>query len=214
MATREPPIFFKETKLNLESSSPAFVVDVNLPSIVNPPKNRRQVNGSTRRNIDNDTLRTPNCATASAIYHRKHNHYPRSFLWRVLEDNSVLSLRTIDVCKPDKVSDTNLIINFHFPHAIRPSCVALSDPLDHDALDIFVLDEAGQLYTLFLRPDSFRKRSFVEGGLGDACKIVTLNAFHKFKTPYRLIAVDSDRLMVTLTDGGHIRLDRNKSHTG
>ncbi|KAI3331842.1 nucleoporin Nup120/160-domain-containing protein [Xylariaceae sp. AK1471] len=213
MATRDPPTFFKETKLSFEPSSPAFVVDVNLPSIINPPKNRRHANGSARRNVDNNTLRTQNCATASAIYHRRHYHYPRSFLWRVLEDNTILSLQTVDVCKSEKASDTNLIINFSFPHAIRPACVALSDPPDHDALNVFVLDEAGQLYTLFLRPDSFRKRSFVEGGLGDACKIITLNAFHKFKTPYRLIAVNSDRLMVTLTDGGHIRLDRNKSHT-
>lgn len=213
MATREPPSLFKETKLNFEPSSPAFIVDINLPSIVNPPRNRR-LNGSARKSIDSNTIRTHNCATASAVYHRKHSQYPRSFLWRVLDDNSILSLRTVDVCKPEKASDTNLILNFHFPHAIRPTCIALSDPPDHDALNIFVLDEVGQLYTLLLRPDSFRKRSFVETGLGDACKIINPNALNKFKTPYRLLAVNSDQLIVSLTDGGHIRLDKNKTQTG
>ncbi|KAJ2987504.1 hypothetical protein NUW58_g4468 [Xylaria curta] len=214
MAIREPPTFFKETKLNFEPSSSTFVVDVALPTIANSSKNRRQTNGQARSNIDDNALRARNCATASAIYHRKHHPYPRSFLWRVLEDNSVLSLRTVDICKPERASDANLILNFHFPHTIRPSCVALSDPLDHDALAVFVLDEAGQLYTLFLRPDSFRRRSFVESGLADSCKIFAVNAFQSFKSPYRLLAVNTDQLIVTLTDGGHIRLDKNKLHTG
>ncbi|KAI0489542.1 nucleoporin Nup120/160-domain-containing protein [Xylaria cf. heliscus] len=213
MATREPPTFFKEARLNFEPSSSTFVVDVQLPSLANSSKNWRQANGSARSNGDDSALRAQGCATASAIYHRRHHHYPRSFLWRVLEDNSLLSVRTVDVCKPDRASDANLILNFHFPHAIRPACVALSDPPDHDALAVYVLDEAGQLYSLFLRPDSFRKRSFVEAGLGDTCKIFNVNALQSFKTPYRLIAVNIDQLIVTLTDGGHIRLDKSKPHT-
>ncbi|KAI1744355.1 nucleoporin Nup120/160-domain-containing protein [Xylaria scruposa] len=213
MASREPPILFKETRLNFEPSSSAFVVDVQLPSIANSSRNRRQANGSARSNGDGGALRAQGCATASAIYHRKHHQYPRSFLWRVLEDNSILNLRAVDVCKPDKTSDANLILNFHFPHAIRPTCVALSDSSDHDALAVYVLDEAGQLYSLFLRPDSFRKRSFVEAGLGDTCKIFNVNALQSFKTPYRLTAVNPDQLIVTLTDGGHIRLEKSKPST-
>lgn len=212
MDSSEPRIFFKETRLNFEPSSPTLVVDVQLVS--ESSKNKRQNNGSTRSNADNSTLRAQNCATTSAIYHRKHHQYPKSFLWRVLDDNNCLSLRTVDVCKPEKTPDTNLILNFHFPHAIRPACIALSDPPDHDAIAVFILDEVGQLFTLFLRPDSFRKRSFVEGGLGDSVKIYTVNALQSFKTPYRLIAVNTDQLIVTLTDGGHIRLDRNKPQIG
>ncbi|KAI0450657.1 nucleoporin Nup120/160-domain-containing protein [Xylaria acuta] len=213
MASREPPTFFKETRLNLEPSSSTFVVDVQLPSAATSSKNRRQTNGSARSNGDDGVLRAQGCAAASAVYHRKHHHYPRSFLWRVLEDNSILSLRTVDVCKPDRASDANLILNLHFPHPIRPACVALSDPPDHDALAVFVLDDAGQLYSLFLRPDSFRKRSFVEAGLGDACKLFIVNSLQSFKTPYRLAAVNTEQLIVTLTDGGHIRLDKSKPHT-
>ncbi|KAI1130439.1 nucleoporin Nup120/160-domain-containing protein [Nemania abortiva] len=213
MATREPRICFKETRLNFEPTSSTYIVDVKLPSIANPSRSKRQTNGLTKSHADDDGLRTKNCATASAIYYRRHHQHPRSFLWRVLEDNNVLSLRTADVCREDGASDANLILNFHFPSAIRPSCIALSDPPDHDALAVFVIDEVGQLYTLFLRPDSFRKRSFVETGLGDSCKIFIVNALQSFKTPYRLVAVNCDRLVVTLTDGGHIRLDKNNTHT-
>ncbi|KAI2635207.1 nucleoporin Nup120/160-domain-containing protein [Xylaria nigripes] len=212
MAIREPRIFFKETRVNFEPSSPAFVVDVKVPSIANPPRNRRQGNGSFRSNVDVGAIRSQACATASSIYHRKHHQYPRSFLWRILEDNSILSLRVVDICKPEEASETNLILNFHFPHTIRPSCVALCDPSDHDALAVFVIDELGVLTSLFLRPDSFRKRSYVESSLSDACRILTINALQGFKTPYRLLAVNDSQLILTLTDGGHIRLDKNKSY--
>ncbi|KAI0879306.1 nucleoporin Nup120/160-domain-containing protein [Hypoxylon argillaceum] len=213
MATRDPRICFKETRLSFEPASSTYVVDIKLPSIANPSKHKRQTNGSTRSHADDDALRAKHLATASAIYYRQHYQDPTSFLWRVLEDNSVLSIRTADVCKQEGASDANLILNFHFPSAIRPSCIALSDPPDHDAIAVYVLDEAGQLYTLFLRPDSFRKRGFVESGLGDTCKIFVVNALQNFKSPYRLIAVSCDQLILTLTDGGHIRLDKNDTHT-
>ncbi|KAI1322026.1 nucleoporin Nup120/160-domain-containing protein [Xylariaceae sp. FL0255] len=211
MANREPPNLFKEARLPLAPSSSSDVVNIELPTITS--KSRRHPNGSLRANDDTHSLRLRNCASASGIYHRKYHHFPKCFLWRVLDSGHVLSLRTADICKPDKASDANLILNFHFPNPIRPSCVALSDPSDHDALAVFVLDDVGQLYNLFLRPDSFRKRSFAESGLGDACNIQTPKAFQNFKTPYRLIAVTSEQLIVTLIDGGNIRLDKNTSNT-
>ncbi|KAI1180517.1 nucleoporin Nup120/160-domain-containing protein [Nemania sp. FL0916] len=213
MAVREPPTAFKEVRLNYEPTSSSFVVNVELPSIGNSLKSRRLTNGFGRANADDDAVHAQTCATASAIYNRRYHQDPRHILWRVLEHNTVLSLRTIDLCKPDGAPDANLVLNFHFPTPIRPSCIALSDPSDHDAIAVFVVDEAGQLYTLFLRPDSFRRRSFVESGMGDTCKIFTINALQSFKTPYRLLAVNTDQLILTLTDGGHIRLDRNRPRT-
>ncbi|KAI0478698.1 nucleoporin Nup120/160-domain-containing protein [Xylariaceae sp. FL0804] len=202
MASREPSFFYKETRLNLEPSSAAFVVDVKLPS----PETRRT-------KPDNNAFRTRNCATESGVYHRVHHNFPKSFLWRVLGGGRILSLRTLDVCKPAKASDTNLILNFHFQNPIKPACVALADPPDHNALSVFVLDAENQLYTLFLRPDSFRKRSFAEAGLGDSCKVYKSKAFG-FRKAYRLIAVSNDRLITTLLDGGLLVFNRNKTLTG
>ncbi|KAI1387090.1 nucleoporin Nup120/160-domain-containing protein [Hypoxylon trugodes] len=203
-----PTYFYKETRLTLEPSSSSYIVDVELPTTNNQGRNPRKAIKSSKAAAKNDASR----ATASAIYYRKHNSFPRGFLWRVLESDTVLSIRTIDICKSKKASDANLILNFHFQHQIIPACVAFCDSRDHDALSIFVLDTANQLYTLFLRPDSFRKRSFVETGLGDACKIYQPNAFRNFKHPYRLVAVHDHQLVATLSDGGHIRFDKNTSH--
>ncbi|KAI1410784.1 nucleoporin Nup120/160-domain-containing protein [Hypoxylon sp. FL1857] len=200
--------YYKETRLNLEPSSGSYVVDIELPTLAQAPSSRKP-SRSAKAAATNEVSR----ATTSAIYYRKHHSFPKGFLWRVLEDDAVLSIRTVDICKPKKASDTNLILNFHFPHSIRPTCVALCDPSDHDALSIFVLDTANQLYSIFLRPDSFRKRSFVETGLGDSCKVFQPHAFRNgFKHPYRLLAVNNDQLVALLSDGGHILFDKNTSH--
>ncbi|OTA52810.1 hypothetical protein K449DRAFT_470284 [Hypoxylon sp. EC38] len=199
---------YTETRLNLEPSSSSYLVEIELPTLSPPSRSPRKSTKSSNAAAKNEISR----ATASAIYYRKHHSFPKGFLWRVIEDETVLSIRTVDICKPKKASDANLILNFHFQHPIRPTCVALCDPSDHDALSIFVLDTANQLYTIFLRPDSFRKRSFVETGLGDTCKIFQPNAFRNFKHPYRLVAVSNDQLVATLSDGGHILFDRNTTH--
>ena len=210
---------YKETRLNFEPSSSAFVVDLELPSTTRPARTQRRTNSTNGTlngcvaSADNEELRARTCATAYSTYQRKHHGYPRSFLWRLLEDDTVLSVRAIDVLRPEKVADANLVLNFHFPNKVQPTCITLTDPEDHDALTIFVLDKANQLYTLFLRPDSFRKRSFAETGLGDACKVHAPSAL-KVRSPYRLFAISHDLLVIGVSDGGLIRLDRNKTHNG
>ncbi|KAI0379748.1 nucleoporin Nup120/160-domain-containing protein [Hypomontagnella monticulosa] len=206
MAT--PVYQYKETRLNLEPSSSSYVVDIELPTTGPQGRSQRQGVKSAKSTAKIDASR----ASTSAIYYRKHHNFPKGFLWRVLEEDTILSIRAIDIYKPKKAPDANLILNFHFPRPIIPTCIALCDPSDHDALSIFVVDTANQLYSLFLRPDSFRKRSFVETGLGDSFKIYQPHAFRNFKHPYRLIAVNNEQLVATLSDGGHLRLDKNISH--
>lgn len=198
---------YQETRLTLEPSSSSYIVDIELPSTSSLGRSQRPASKSAKSTAKNDAAR----ATTSAIYYRKNHSFPKGFLWRVLENDTVLSIRTVDIYKPQKASDANLILNFHFPHRIIPTCVTLCDPSDHDALSIFVLDTNNQLYSIFLRPDSFRKRSFAETGLGDACKVYQPNAFRNFKRPYRLVVVNNDQLVATLSDGGHIRFDRDGS---
>ncbi|KAI2466369.1 nucleoporin Nup120/160-domain-containing protein [Annulohypoxylon bovei var. microspora] len=201
---------YKETRLNLEPSSSSYIVDIELPTTSSQTRSSRRPNKSAKGAAKNGAAR----ATTSAIYYRKHHNFPKGFLWRILEDDTILSIRTVDICKPKKASDANLVLNFHFQQPIIPTCVAFCDPPDHDALSIFILDTANQLYNIFLRPDSFRKRSFAESGLGDSCKIFQPNAFRTgFKHPYRLVAVNCNQLVATLSDGGHIRFDKNTSHT-
>lgn len=212
MASRDTLYMHKETKISFEPPSNALIVDVQLPTAPSQGRSQRPANGTRNAGaIDEKVFREKNCATASGVYHRKYHAAPKSFLWRVLEDNTILNIRVIDVCKTKKALNTNLILEFHFPQPIRPSCVALADPEDHDALSVFVIDQTNHFYSISLRPDFFRKRGIVEAGLADSCKVHASSAF-SFKHPHRLATIDNDALIVTVHDGGNVRLDRNKSH--
>lgn len=205
----EPRIAHKETRVNLEPASAASLVHVRIPSPSNKSRDRH-LNGADRHQDEERAYRATNLATAASIYHRKHHQSPTSFLWRVLEDHHVLSLRAADICKKPNADDANLILHLRFPNPIRPACIALADPQEHDALSVFVLDQSNHLYTIILRPDHFRKRSATENGLGDACKSHTAGTF-SFKYPHRLVAHSAYLVVVTFHDGGIIRFDKNKS---
>lgn len=207
MASRDPLYLHKETRLSLELPSSALIVDVKLPSGNAPARGQKRAGAGEEDKL----FRTRNCATASSVYHRKHHASPKSFLWRVLDGNTVLSIRCIDICKTKKAPDANLALNLHFAQPIRPSCVAFSDSRDHDTLSVFVLDQSGQLYTITLKPEHFRKR--LAADITDSCKIHSSSAL-SFKTPHRLTAAHDDLLVVTTHDGGILRLDRNRNHDG
>ncbi|KAK6189195.1 RecA recombinase Rhp51 [Pestalotiopsis sp. IQ-011] len=204
MASRDPLYLHKETRLNLEPSSPALVVDLKLSA--GGSRGTKRPNGGDE---PDKLFRQKNCATASSIYHRQHHAEPKSFLWRILDGNTVLSIRCIDVCKTKKAPDASLVLNLRFSQPIRPSCVVLSDPRDHDALSVFVIDESNQLYTIVLKPEQFRKRSTTE--IADACRTQTIQALG-FKAPHCMVAADDNLLVVTTHDGGIIRLDRSRTH--
>lgn len=161
--------------------------------------------------------RAKNLASESGIYHRKHHDAPRSFLWRVLEGGHVLSIRAIDVAKhqpdsPASAPDAPLTLYLHFPKPVRPGCIALADPQQHDALTVYVLDESFYLHHLQLRPDVFRKRAFTnEADLGEAWKPY-LSATFNFKQPRRLVAVSANEFVVALHDGGLINFRRDPHH--
>ncbi|KUI65861.1 hypothetical protein VM1G_01322 [Cytospora mali] len=207
----ETPVLFKETRVNLEPASPTSIVHIRLPA---PTRSRdRRLNGGDKYGEEERTYRSKNLATAASIYHRRHHDSPRSFLWRVLEDDTVLSIRAADVCKQQDAADANLILHLRFQTTIRTSCISLADPAEHDALNVFVLDHSNYLYTITLRPDHFRKRSASENGIGDACKTHLAGTF-SFKHPHRLVAVSAYQVVVTFHDGGLIRFDKIKSQNG
>ncbi|KAK2028842.1 hypothetical protein LX32DRAFT_383512 [Colletotrichum zoysiae] len=203
---------YRETRLNLEPASASSIVNIRVPSLTSNGRGatRKLTNGDKNVSEDEVNFRLKSLAPASSVYHRKWHASPRSFLWRLLEDGLVLSLRVVDTCRQEKVVDAPLILNFRFTVPIQPSCVAFADPREHDALSMFVLDESNSLYSFNLRPDFFRKRSAIEAGPGDACKVYQPKVFG-FKHPHRMVAASTDQVVISLHDGGLVRLDRNKT---
>ncbi|KAF5023204.1 hypothetical protein F66182_4737 [Fusarium sp. NRRL 66182] len=210
MDSGDTQYLFKETRVNLEPPTSSSIVNIRVPSNSIHSRNYRK---PLREHAteDDTSFRLKNLASSSSIYYRQWHDTPRSFLWRILEDGMVLSIRAVDVCKKTQAADSPLVLNFQFSVPIQPGCVAFSDPEAHDSLCVFVLDQAYQLYSFTLRPDLFRKRAAVDAGLSELGK-VQAPAGLGFKHPHRMIAVTAETLLVTVNDGGMIRLDKNKAN--
>ncbi|KAK3383847.1 nucleoporin Nup120/160-domain-containing protein [Lasiosphaeria ovina] len=214
MSSRDFEVLYKEARLKLEPAQSSIVQIRVAPQTQSASFARSALTRAPAAAADDDDerlYRARNLATASSIYYRKHRSSPRAFLWRVLENGTVLSIRAADVCKQEKDADAPLILNLAFPSPIRPSCVGFADSPDHDALYVFVVDQSSQFYSITLRPEHFRKRSISEGGLGEACKSFSPPGFG-FKHPHQLVVVNPNQLIITMHDGGILKFDRNLSH--
>lgn len=212
--TRNFETLYKEARLGLESP-PSSVVHVRFTS--GSSSSSSSLSRATPRPAADDekAYRANNLATASSIYYRKYHSSPRGIIWRVLENGTILSLRAADVRMPSHNDvDPPLTLNLHFPNGIRPGCIGFSDHKGQDALCIYAIDQANQLYSITLRPDHFKKRSATDGGgMGEACKTYSPPGFG-FKHPHRLVVVNPDQLIVTMHDGGILRFDKNNHHDG
>lgn len=209
MDSRDFETLYKETRLNLEPASQSSTVQIRVA-----PQSAYGRSSSSRSGTsadDEKAYRSKNLATTASIYYRKHNNSPRGFLWRVLDNDTVLSLRVADVSKQEKENDAPLILNLRFPAAIRTSCVGFADAEDNDALCVYVVDHSNQLWSISLRPDHFWKRAATDGGLGDACQSYSPPGFG-FKHPHRLAVVHPDQLIVTMHDGGMLKFDKSKGY--
>jgi nuclear pore complex protein Nup160 len=213
METGEGRFTFKETRLNIEPSSSTYSVSVLVPSpLTNSRGHSRKPDNADGKSTDEEQLFIQrNLSTSASIFHRVWHDSPRSFLWRILEDGMVLSVRVVDVARQQRTADAPLILNFRFAAPIQPTCVALADPKDQDLLCIYVLDQQGCLYTFSLRPDLFRRRASINSSINDVFRVYVPAALSG-RHAHRLLAVDSTQLLITLHDGGLLRLDRNKTH--
>lgn len=208
MDSGDAQYLYKETRLNLEPPGPGSVITIRVPSVSGGDNLWKTKTADDASAEDETNFRRKNLSSASNIYNRQWHDTPRGFLWRVLDDGTLLSLRSTDICQNGQADDALLIINFQFTVPIQPNCVALSDPKEHDVLCVFVLDSTGNLYTFTLRPEQFRRRNAVDAGLAELAK-VQAPAGLGFKHPHRMVAVSANTLLLTVNDGGMIRLDRN-----
>jgi nuclear pore complex protein Nup160 len=216
MADIAPFYLFKELRLSLEPAYPDSVITLRLP-------HAGQLSRTSQRRIkpselpsaeDEGAFAKKYLATSSSIYFRRNQKHPRSFLWRVLDDGKTLSIQSVDLSKSSKpMLDAPLILRLIFPNAIRPAGVVLSDSEAHEHLNVFVLASTNDLYTFTLRPDYFIRASAIEGNVSFWCKTFLPSSF-SFRYPHRLAALSPQELLVSLHDGGLLKLSRRQDDDG
>jgi nuclear pore complex protein Nup160 len=111
-------------------------------------------------------------------------------------------------------STSDLTIHITLPSPIIKNGIAFADSEEKEALNIFVITAANELYTFTLKRDLLtRSSASAEYDVSSTFKKFTSSSF-SFRQPYRLVAASSLELFVSLHDGGLVRLDRQPNDGG
>ena len=208
----------RETRVVLEPDFVSSVIEFHIPpsaisfSRASPPK--RQVLRTLPAYKGEEDFSIRALASASSIYFGRSDRYPRSFLWRLLEDNKVLEIRSVDLSKNhEEENEASLILRFYFPATIRPGVIALADAEDQSDLNIFALTTSNELYTLDIKRSFFCQASASEEDIEQWCKCFK-PASTNFSTPHRFVAASSLEIFIALSDGRLLQLTRPSGSDG
>ena len=207
---------YKEVRLSTEPANASSTVSIRISN--NHGSSRPTLIGDQPRGIpksSDETIFAKSCLASSAgIYFRQSKKHPRSFLWRVLDGGRVLSLQCLDLSKSSSAAaDTPTVVRLSFSSPIRPAGVAFADWDKHNTLYAFIVTEVNDLYTLALPAQIFHQNSSTQETAQDWCNNSLLSSF-SFRYPHRLIARSPEELLVSLHDGGLLRLTREKDGSG
>ncbi|KAI9872539.1 MAG: hypothetical protein M1830_001507 [Pleopsidium flavum] len=219
MASTSTLVLYKELRVDLEPISPKSTIHIQVAAHGQSHRSSR----TARRRLpigiaaiaeDEEAFTKKHLATSGSTYFRRNKTYPRSFLWRVLDNHKNLELRSIDLTKSEHDRhEATLTLRLAFGNAIRTGGVALSDPEEHDLLNVFVLTKGNELYTFTLRPETFCRVAATEGNVGEWCKSFMPASF-SISSPHRMFASGPYELFVSLHDGRLLRLTRKAGDDG
>lgn len=207
MAKSRGTCLYKEARLNIEPAFPGSTILFNLPAEGTSTFGSRTV---AKRTIlteqfqyqDDDAFAKRHLASDGSMFFRRHHEYPRSFLWRVLDGRKTLEIQSVDLDQDvNHKYEANLTLLLRFASPIRPFCVAFAEPEDRDALTLFAITTTNELYTMTLHRDFFMRPAASEQDISGWCRVSKLTQL-VLRAPYRLVAPNSNELLITLDNGG------------
>ncbi|CBX92349.1 hypothetical protein LEMA_P050550.1 [Plenodomus lingam JN3] len=217
MAMNRGTCLYREARLNIEPAFPNSTIAFTLPSSAlstfgSRSTFKRTVVTEQYTDQDEDAFSRRHLATDGSMVFRQHHQYPRSFLWRVLDNRRMLEVQAVDLDhESSNRFEANLTLLLQFPSPLRPFCLAFAEPTDRDALTIFAITTTNELYTIALHRDFFVNPAASEQDVEHWCKRSEPVLFHG-RIPFRLAAVHVDELLITLDDGAICRLAWDKTN--
>jgi hypothetical protein len=197
--------------MNIEPAFPGSTIAFTLPAsslstFGSRTAAKRTVIQEQYADQDEDAFTRRHLATDGSLFFRQHHAYPRSFLWRVLDNRKMLEVQSVDLDhEAGDRFEANLTLLFQFPSPIRPFCVAFAESTDRDALTVFAITTANDLYVLTIHRDFFANPAASEQEIESWCRRSEPTLFSG-RIPYRLVAVNVDELLVALDDGAICRI--------
>jgi len=214
MAKIRATYVYSETRLNLEPAYSGSTIELDLAQSANLSNPKRNIITSPKPSISEATFSANHLAKDSSIYFRRHERYPTSILWRLLDNRRLLELQSVDLTQnAGESSEALLTIQLKFESAILPYGLAFADPDEKDALVVFALTKDGELYTITLHKDVFMHHKASDALPLDWCKVFMPPAL-RVRVPYRIFASHAQELFISLSDGGLLKLDRKVGEDG
>ena len=208
---------FQETRIDLEPTLSDSIVHIALPSTTafgRPTRTRRRIENEPESSKDEEEFKSKHIATFGSVYFRTSKRYPKCILWRCLEKNQVLELRSVDLDKArHEAREAALILRIEFPIALQDDGVALADTETPDIITIFALTTSNELYTFSIRPDFFCRATASDVDVATWSRIFRPVSF-TLSSAHRLFAPSANDIIVTLIDGRLLRLTKKAGEDG
>lgn len=204
---------YRGTPFQVKPSTPSSVVHFQLPSddgtfsrLRSPAS--KDTGNQTKFARDERAFAKQHLATQSSIYFRRSKTYPRSFWWKVTNDDKVLEVCCADLTRSEHdQKEAHLTLRFEFQDQILPNGVALADSDNTDVLTIFVITSSKELHTLALPTEFFRYAKASSGSVRQWYSVIVPSSL-TIDEPHRLYANTPFELYIPCESGRIQRLTR------
>lgn len=158
---------------------------------------------------DEQTFAAQHLASESSIYFRQSKSYPRSFLWTVLEDATILQIQCADLARSENdTKEAYLTLRFEFQDPIIHRGVSFADLEKGDVLHVFVCTNRNEIFNLQIPTDAFRDSSNLKSrNVQSWCKALDSSSL-KLHTAHHLYAATPLEIFISFTNGKLQRLKR------
>ncbi|KAF2745213.1 hypothetical protein M011DRAFT_469915 [Sporormia fimetaria CBS 119925] len=214
MAWSSGTCLYKETRLNTEPAFPGSTISITLPTHDNSTfgtrtQGKRTIVTEQSSDRDEDAFAKRHLANHGSMFFRTKHEYPRSFLWRLLDNRRTLQIQAVDLDHDlTHELEANVTILLRFASPIRPFCVAFAEPDGRDAVTVFAITKANEFYTISLHRDFFLRPAASEQEISDWCKTTSLAQLSVYN-PYRLFAHSNEEVLVSLDNSALLLLKRS-----
>lgn len=128
----------------------------------------------------------------------------------------MLEIQSVDIVHDSRHTNSERLLTFRveLPNDIVRKGVAFADSEGTDALEVFVLTRGSGLFTITLKRDLLVRQTIPSQFDAATCFKKYTSSSLGFRNPYRMVATSSLELLVSLDDGGILRLNRKANENG
>ncbi|KIW91039.1 uncharacterized protein Z519_07933 [Cladophialophora bantiana CBS 173.52] len=151
-------------------------------------------------------------ASQSSIYFRASKTYPRTFYWKVVNNERVLQVQCADLARGEaEVDEAYLTIEFEFQDEIIPRGVTFADLENAEEINVFVCTNKNEIFNLRVPTAAFRDlRVLQTENIGQWCQPLESSTLG-IDTVYRIHSITPLVVLISFASG---RLQRLKRRSG